>query len=244
MPHPDAEERRRRIDQSLGSLPSLTKAVLKLFSLDAEADDYPARLGELLESEPSFAAEVLKAANSVLYGSEQPVRTLPEAVVRLGARRAGQLVKAMAMMRLFTPRTAEDFTLWQHSIQVAVATRVFAASLPEMDPNEAYLAGLLHDIGRFVMLNYAPREVRQSEEEGNLTEEDLLALERAHCGYDQCEVGWRACQALSLPSGIGLLVKHHHSILPRIKELSAAQLRLLRAIQQADRLSQLYLDDP
>jgi|SRR5688572_19023211 len=238
MPDGDAETRKRRIAASLDRLPTLSDAVLKLFSLNSEAEDYPTRLAELLQSEPSLAARTLQAANSAFSGPRQPVGTIPEAVVRLGGRRTGQLLKAMSLMNIFTPRTDGEYNLWRHAVQVAVATRVIAgASGQDLDSREAYLAGLFHDIGRFVMFEHVPQEVREIEERRLHTPSEILDLERAAYGYDHCEVGWRACQALSVPAGIGLLSKHHHSEKPTSGELSASQLRLLRTIQQADRLS-------
>jgi HD-like signal output (HDOD) protein len=239
----DVELRRQRIDASLDRLPTLSSAVLKLFDLDAEADDYPSRLGDLLHAEPSLAARILRVANSALSGPEQPVRTVPEAVVRLGARRAGQLLKALTLLRIFTPRTDGEYDLWRHAVQVAVATRVIAgASGQPLDPNEAYLAGLFHDVGRFVMFLHVPPEVQHIEEHGRLTIPEMLEAERAACGYDHCEVGWRACQALLVPASIAVLCRHHHALKPQTGELTASQLRLLRAIQQANSLSCLLLD--
>jgi len=239
----DVELRRQSIDASLDRLPTLTSAVLKLFALDSEADDYPAHLGDLLHAEPSLAAQILRVANSALSGPEQPVHTVPEAVVRVGARRAGQLLQTLTLLRLFDPRTDGELDLWRHAVQVAVATRVIAgASGQPLDPNEAYLAGLFHDVGRFVMFLHVPPDVQHIEERGRLAVPELLEAERAACGYDHCDVGWRACQALLVPASIAAICRFHHAFKPQTGELSATQLRLLRAVQQANSLSCLLLE--
>src|SRR5688572_5273313 len=86
------ERLRQSIDEKLKRLPVLPTAVMELLALDQNSEDYSDKLVALLELEPSMAARVLGVSNSARYAPEQPIRSIPQAVARIGARRACQVV--------------------------------------------------------------------------------------------------------------------------------------------------------
>jgi len=184
----------------------------------------------------------MSIANSASSGPELPIRSIPQAMARIGARKTGQLFLSMAVMKVFVPKSEGELDLWRHALQVAVASREIArASGRDVSPHEAYLVGLLHDIGRFVMFEHCPARLRGIEERDWLEPQQIVAEEREACGYDHGELGWRACKGLSIPPALSELIRLHHLPSTVTQELPAAQGTVLRIVQQADLLSRLFL---
>ena len=112
----------------------------------------------LVSVEPLIAAKLLHLANSVYYNpSGAAVRGLPEAVTRLGVSLVRTTALAVAMNQLMRSREMVVYSdlmrdLWQPSIKTAVAARILARAHTRLNPDEAMLAGLVHDLGAFYML--------------------------------------------------------------------------------------------
>ena len=112
----------------------------------------------LVSVEPLIAAKLLHLANSVYYNpSGAVVRGLPEAITRLGVSLVRTTALAVAMNQLMRSREMVVYSdlmrdLWQHSIKTAVAARILARAHTRLNPDEAMLAGLVHDLGAFYML--------------------------------------------------------------------------------------------
>jgi HD-like signal output (HDOD) protein len=236
------EDPKLQVEKSLSSLPVLPSTVAELMALDPNSEAYPDKLMRLVERDPAMAARLMSIANSVTSGPELPIRSIPQAIARLGARKTGQLFLSMAVMKVFDPKTEGEQDLWRHALQVAVASREIArASGWDVSPHEAYLLGLLHDIGRFVMFHDCPERVRGIEEGEWLEPHELLALEKEACGCDHGEIGWRACKAMSIPPALCEVIRIHHLPSSETRRLPPTQGAALRIVQQADLLSRLFL---
>ena len=203
---------RRRLTARLDELPSLPTVVARLMTLDPEAEGAFEELLSAIESDPGLSARLLARANSVHGGSMLPVTTLRHALTRIGSHEAADLVLALAVTSVFVPRDDWEKSLWRHAIQVATAARELARRCADddVDPDEAYAAGLLHDIGRFVLFQEAPDRLRRIDEGGWDNPRDLLEEERRICGLTHAELGARACRHWGLPDSIAEIVLHHH----------------------------------
>ncbi|MCA9609350.1 MAG: HDOD domain-containing protein [Myxococcales bacterium] len=193
-------------------LPVLPMVVARLLSLDPEDEGYFEQVRRLVATEPTYAVRLVRAANTVETTARQQVQTLPVAMVRLGARRVSSLIVSMGVVRVFVPRNAWEKSLWVHAVQVASGARHLArlARDPDLDPEAAYLAGLLHDIGRFLLFDIAPEELRQVDEADWADPQALVEAERAIVGMDHAELGAIACERWGMPESIVSIVRHHH----------------------------------
>jgi putative nucleotidyltransferase with HDIG domain len=166
-----------------------------------------------------------------------PILSVPEALMRLGARQVAQLITSVSVMRVFVPRSEGHRNLWRHAIQVAVAARTLAANWPGgVDPQQAYVVGLLHDIGRFVMFEHDPVDFDAVESSLWRTPDELLAAERDICGFDHAEIGWRAGKVWGLPDQLADGIRNHHAT-ALDGCVSGEVERLLRVVQLSDALS-------
>lgn len=139
-------------------LPSLPDLALRIRRV-IEQDDTGARdVARLVESDPAMAAKLLKAANSAMYGGLNAIETCSGAVVRLGLPVTKQLVLSFAMREIFKSKNPmvkqRMHQLWKHSSQVAAQCFVLARHVRGIEPEEALLIGLLHDVGAIAVLNY------------------------------------------------------------------------------------------
>lgn len=138
--------------------PTCFDAALHLRKELQKPDASIARIAKIVGMEPLIAAKLMNIANSVLYNpGGAPVLNLPAAISRLGVNLVRTTALAVAMGELLRSKEVAVFTelthaLWEHSIKAAVAMHVLARTCTRINPDEAFLAGLVHDLGAFYMI--------------------------------------------------------------------------------------------
>lgn len=116
------------------------------------------KISAMINLDPLISAKLINQANSVAYNpGGQDVRNLRGAITRLGLKAVRSSVMAIAMRQLLRSKDMVDFAeianrLWNHTLQCASAAYVLARRMTRLNPDEAMLAGLLHDLGAFYML--------------------------------------------------------------------------------------------
>jgi len=154
------------------SLPSVPDVAWKVRRMADREDTTADQIARAITADPAMAAKLVRACNSPLYRGFNDIRNVREAVVRLGTRTTRQLVAVFAMREVFKTRQpglqkAMD-DLWNHSREVAALCWVLAGSATRVDPEEALLAGLLHDIGVIPVLVQAGHHSRLSMDQQRL----------------------------------------------------------------------------
>ncbi len=230
---PDMADLQDVLNQRVQDLPVLPGVLVRLLALDPGAETYFDDVRDLVETDPAFAARVLVAANAASSAPRDPITSVGAAVTRLGSSGTADIVMALSFATVFVPRDAWEKSLWRHSIQVAVATRAVVAADREqrVDKATAYTAGLLHDIGRFVMFHVADDQLRMVDEGDWDSPAALVDAERTICGVPHTELGALACRGWGLPDAVADVVEHHHDhLIPAAGTVDP----LLEAIQFAD----------
>jgi putative nucleotidyltransferase with HDIG domain len=200
------------LERRLQDLPMLPSVVARLLSLDRSSTELFDEVLGLTAEDPTFALQILKLANAASMSPAEQVRSMPHAITLLGAAQVVSLSISMSVTRVFVPRTQGDRFLWIHSIEVACAAREIARLIgsKEIDPELAYVCGLLHDIGRFILLQELPENLKAVDDSEWGSPEELVAAEQAICGFDHAQLGWRACRAWRIPDVIADVVRLHH----------------------------------
>ncbi|MEM9188980.1 MAG: HDOD domain-containing protein [Myxococcota bacterium] len=133
-------------------LPSMPRVVTDALGVLQSAEVDFGKLGALLETDPFVTARLLKIVNSPLYGGREKVRTVPAAISRLGIVTLRSLLVTLSAREVFQsrdPRIRNHFrTLWDHCVGVATLARELGRHIEGVEGNVAYLAGLLHDVGK------------------------------------------------------------------------------------------------
>src|SRR4051812_20198452 len=115
-------------------------------------------LAELIRIDPSLTAAVFRVSNSARFASHGAAHSLSQAIVRLGFREVFRVILGIVTAPAFKDPDASLFgrvDLWRHSLATAVAAQVLAERLTQQDPEIAFSAGLLHDIGKSILLRVA-----------------------------------------------------------------------------------------
>lgn len=137
-------------------LPILPEIALKVREAVNDANAAAATIARAVAADTSIAARLLQVANSPLYRGTNAISNLQSAIARLGAPLVRNLVTSLIVKQLFqtrSPALKERMQqLWEHSTQVAAISHVLARKLTRLKPDEAMLAGLLHDIGALPIL--------------------------------------------------------------------------------------------
>lgn len=205
---------RKRLERRIDTLPVLPTVVSKLMALDRARPDYFDQVLGLLEADPNYAARILAAANSAADAPRARITSVRRALTRLGSAKASNTILTVAVSRVFVPRDDWEKSLWRHSLQVAIALRTLVHASPRADirTDEAYTAGLLHDVGRFVLFAESPATLRRIDEQETGSPQQRMALERSTCGISHADLGALACQRWRLPEFLVSVVRRHHDV--------------------------------
>lgn len=140
-------------------LPSMPDIALRVREAVNDPDAGAAMVAKIVQADPVVAAQLMKAANSALYGGQKSADSLNAAIVRLGLKNVRELVMAVTMRQVFKTRhpllNKRMVELWMHSTLIAAIAAVMARKLNGFDPDRALLAGLVHDIGVVPILAHA-----------------------------------------------------------------------------------------
>ena len=138
--------------------PTSFDAAIRLRRELQNADLPTARIAKIVSLEPLVATKLMQTANSVMYSPDgTPARNLQAAISRLGVDLVRTTALAIAMSQLLRSKDMAVFStltlsLWDHSLKTAAAARVVARTYTRINPDEALLAGLVHDLGAFYMV--------------------------------------------------------------------------------------------
>jgi len=233
----DHAEALKQMEAKIDELPVLPQVLVRLLQLKPTAEDYFESFEGLAKEDPAFAVRVIALANSATSSPVSPIETIREAMARMGATRIGALVASLAVQKVFMPTEEGQVRLWIHSIYAAVAAEAIAGRCTALglDPGKAYLAGLLHDIGRFVMLEHAAPCLKAVDESNWTSPEELVAADVEVYKFTHSELGFLACQRWALPEELSQAVRDHHSAVGNVVEPGSLD-ALNYCIQIADRL--------
>lgn len=190
-------------------LPRPPKVALEILELSQKPSARIEDIGRLLEREPLLAGRVLKLANSALYGSTSPVTTLKMALIRMGLSTVRDVVMEAAFH--MTVIRTEDFTdtlevIRRHSTAVAWISR-FIARNTSIDAENAFLIGLLHDVGLSVGLVGLTEFCKRERVKPVLTPWRWLAVDGVHE-----QLTGQVLASWGLPMQILIVVKNHHTL--------------------------------
>ena len=151
-----AEQIREDIAANRIQLPTLPEVALRVREAVENEDSNAAAIAEIVTQDPALTARLLQVANSALYRGARSIDNVQMAVTRMGLKLIKNLVISLAMKQMFQATSdALDHAfrrIWNDSVEVAAIARVLAASVRGLDPEQAMLAGLIHNIGALPVL--------------------------------------------------------------------------------------------
>lgn len=199
--------------QRVQNLPSLPAVVSELMcAMDQDDVDLQALAGKIALDQ-ALAAKVLRLANSSFYGMPARITTIQQAVAVLGLHSTRTLVTACAVTGGFAPDPAAQLDLaafWRHSVATAACARALARHL-DQQPDTAFTAGLLHDLGTLVLATGYPARYQEAVRYRRAQDCYVAEAETAVFGFDHAAVGSALAARWKFPPQIQEAVAAHHA---------------------------------
>jgi len=197
-----------------GRVPSPPQLLLRLLQMVDDDQTTMGDLAALVKQDPGLCTRVLSIANSPALRRGAELRSLENCLVALGTRLVRSIATCLSIQNLFDKRAgmaATDLTgFWAHSLMVAELSRSLAVTAGQPHPDEAYLAGLLHDIGELILLSALGEPYAQLLA-GSPDEDALQALETARFGVHHGEIGTWLTDKWQLDSSFADGILFHHA---------------------------------
>lgn len=150
------DEIKKEFHRNEVNLPSMPEVALKINqAVQDESLDIKA-IAMVVQNDPMISARAVQVANSAIYTGTQPVQTIQRAVQRIGLRAMRVIIMSVILRNLYTAKSPlikkRMHTYYHHSVRVGVISHALAKKIKGFDPEQAFLAGLVHDIGIMPLL--------------------------------------------------------------------------------------------
>ena len=189
------------------SFSKVAARILRLF----ESDDLSSyQLAKVVALDPVLAAYILKISNSAYYNFSGKIKTLSDAITLIGFEEIKKIVIMISAKNAFKVSDEIDKLLWEHSLAVAVGCSVINSMINITDEGEAYISGLLHDIGKIVYKKSELTNYKDIIKQAYDTGKEIRFLEKEIFGYNHADVGGYLLQNWNFEQSIIDAVSFHH----------------------------------
>jgi len=224
----------------IGDLPSLP-AVAARINAEIENEALSAKLlGAIIAEDASLVSRLLRLANSAFYGMPRQIASIERAVMVLGFNTVKNLALSISIFSFFQKGLSpaiDVIGLWNHSLGTAVCTKVLVSRINATLAEQAFLLGIVHDIGKIALITKCLKEM---EEVGRLISQGGLSQEEAELsvfGFTHQKIGALLTREWKFPEMFVIGVKLHHALPPETKDCDADTVLLLRALCVANQLA-------
>ena len=202
-----------QIRQQIDAFPILPATVSKVMHVTANPESSADDLVQAILPDQSLCFTILKLANSVLFGRPQRIDSLPAAIMVLGFNEIQSIALVKAMnnsfreLNLVTTAPVEQF--WEHAFLTGMAAQHIAQQLRQAS-GTLFLAGLMHDIGKLVMLLTFEDEYAPEQWMSPFSIEERLAIEQHLFAFNHASLGGQLLRQWNFPNSLLSAVEHHH----------------------------------
>jgi HD-like signal output (HDOD) protein len=200
--------------EKLRNLPTIPKVMFEVSNLLKENPVNNIKLAETISKDQGLTTKVLVVANSPMYGLQRKVSSLEFAILLLGAEEIGSIVTAVSLADTIKFNSSANFKYmdyWKHSMIVGTAARDISRRLSMSElAGDAFLAGMLHDLGIQLLIKYFPNEyskIMVMVEEGG---ESFINAEEKILGCTHQDIGKFLSQKWELPNSLCDVMEFHH----------------------------------
>jgi putative nucleotidyltransferase with HDIG domain len=195
-------------------MPPLPQSIPQILELTRSTKSSAHDLAKVFERDPKLTANMLKLANSSYYGFTRKISTISHAIVCLGLDTVKSIALTSSTQEMLNneiPAYAlEKGMLWQHSICCATCARIIAKRIGFKESEEAYIAGLLLDIGKIILSNFAEDYFIEIIEKSKNNKSPFDRAEKEVLGFDHPQIGGRIIKKWNLPPILVEAVQYHH----------------------------------
>jgi HD-like signal output (HDOD) protein len=201
----------------IATLPEIT---LKIVELVEDPRSTAQDLHKIIANDPALCSRILKVVNSSFYGLPGQIGSINRAIVMLGLNAVKNIAIAASLAKLFRGGDlAPSFSaklLWTHSVVTAATAKMLADRMGLACADEAFLSGLMHDIGIMVEMQSDRTKLievvqKAGADDAGIPSTDMLELEEARYGANHQQFGAGLCQKWKFPATFALVTGHHHN---------------------------------
>lgn len=201
--------------QEISHIATLPEVTMKIIKLVEDPDSTAHDLNRVISNDPALGARILKVVNSAFYGLPGQIGSINRAIVLLGLNAVKNIAIAASLAKLFRGgKLGPGFharDLWTHAIATATATRLLAKRAELGLPDEAFLAGLIHNIGIIVEIQaLRPKFTQVLDLLDQSPDMTLREAERRVIGADHEQFGTALCQSWKFPASFAYVTGFHH----------------------------------
>lgn len=207
------------LEQLIGKdqdLPSLPEIYLRVSEQLEDESTTVQQIGDTVQNDPAITTRVLKMVNSAYYGMPNEVASVSQAVSLLGRERLKHILIGSVLRGVFSEQENPAFSMqvfWQHSIKTAIIARQLATQINSIqEPESMFTAGLLHDIGKLLLINKIPDRMLAAEEYMIQKRVDVLSAELSQVGVTHTAVGEALMDHWGLPQLLIECARNHHEV--------------------------------
>ena len=205
------------LDSLIGTgqdLPSLPEVYIRVSEQLKDESCSVQQIGDTVQNDPAIATRVLKMVNSAYYGLPNQVSSVAQSVSLLGRERLRHILIGSVLRGVFNGKDNPAFSMqefWQHSIKTAIIARELSTTVREIEePESMFTAGLLHDIGKLLLIKKVPERVLRAEDMMFRKRMDILSAELNQIGLTHTAVGETLMNHWGLPALLIDCARNHH----------------------------------
>jgi len=200
---------------SISHIATLPEITLKIIELVENPRSTAQDLHKVISNDPALVARILKVVNSAFYGLPGQIGSINRAIVLLGLNAVKNIVIAASLAKLFRGgKVCANFEakeLWTHSISVGVMSRMLVVKINNTLPDEAFLAGLIHDIGILVELQAMREKLVDVVEKSAAGTDRYVDIETRVIGVDHQAFGAALTTKWKFPRSFQFVTGYHHN---------------------------------
>ncbi|HEO64608.1 MAG TPA: HDOD domain-containing protein [Spirochaetes bacterium] len=203
----------RAIYKEIDQLPPVPENITHLRKLLKNPKSSISQISDLVREDVGLSANILKVANSAWNKLRSPAETIDRAITIIGLQRLSSILLTMGAKKVLKDRFTTLKTLWKHSYACAF----FAQNLMKRQTKSkekiesAYLAGLLHDIGKFVILSLSPNLLDKIDQLSDAKGVSIISLEKEVLGLSHAEIGQKLALKWKFPAFLVTAIGLHHN---------------------------------
>ncbi len=197
-------------ESGLSSLPDIYARIVEAIKSPKSSAAY---IAEVISKDVSLSAKLLRLVNSPFYGFPQKIDTLSRAVAIVGSNHLSNLALGISVISLFTDMPADVIDMksfWQHSVACGTTARLLSGQINGRNEERFFVAGLLHDIGRLVMIKFSPERYLAVLRRMEILNEPVSDAERAVWGFSHGELAGSLLEQWKFPGVLEATIRLHH----------------------------------
>ena len=214
----DIDNKVKRVVSNIRNLPTPPIVFHQIQKVINDPGVSAVKVASILAEDPAMSAKVLRMTNSAFYGLAKEIESVKQAVVIIGFEAIKNLVLSASVLDMFKGKNLDEEYqewYWRHSLSSAFCCRLLARKVKSrgfVDPDAAFSAGLLHDVGKMVVCCYLPEEYAKLKEERK-TDHDSSdqAIEERVLGFNHAQVGGFLGTQWKIPHKLVEAITYHHN---------------------------------